>query len=83
MQPERDIHCSPLAASACAAILNSTLPLCRAALRPRLLVPIGLAAAMWAFNHQTGGALPLRDEGCLLLGFLSYKVRLLVLTGCS
>eukprot|EP00891_Asterochloris_glomerata_P008561 jgi/Astpho2/8561/fgenesh1_pg.00125_%23_51_t len=45
----------------------------RAALRPRLLVPIGLAAAMWAFNHQTDGALSLRDEGCLLLGFLSYK----------
>ena len=31
---------------------------------------------MWAFNHQTDGALSLRDEGCLLLGFLSYKVGL-------
>ena len=67
----------------CAAIFNSTLLLCRAALRPRLLVPIGLAAAMWAFNQQTDGALSLRDEGCLLLGFLSYKVRLFVLIGCS
>jgi hypothetical protein len=50
----------------------------RAALRPRLLVPLGLAMAVAAFNAASPEPLPLVDEGCVLAGFLSYKVALLV-----
>lgn len=30
---------------------------------------------MWTFNSFSSAQLSLQDEGCLLLGFLSYKVR--------
>jgi len=50
----------------------------RAALRPRLLVPLALALGVAAFNAAAPEPLPLVDEGCVLAGFLSYKVALLI-----
>lgn len=50
----------------------------RTALRPRLLVLVGLAAALGAYNAAAPEPLPVVYEGCLLGGFLSYKVALLV-----
>lgn len=49
----------------------------RAALRPRLLVPVGLAAAIGAWNRLSGAPLPLLYEGCIAGGFLAYKGALL------
>ncbi len=49
------------------------------ALRPRLLVPVTLAASMAAFNALNAeGPLSGYQELALLLGFLSHKVALLV-----
>lgn len=50
----------------------------RAALRPRLLVLVGVAALIAAYNKAAPEPLPLVYEGCILGGFLSYKVALLV-----
>lgn len=50
----------------------------RAALRPRLLVLVGLAGLVAAYNAAAPEPLPLVYEGCVLGGFLSYKVALLV-----
>lgn len=50
----------------------------RSALRPRLLVLIGLAALMGLYNRAAAEPLPLVYEGCVLGGFLSYKLALLV-----
>lgn len=48
----------------------------RAGFRPRLLIPIGLAAGIWACNHFGWHTLSRMEEGCLLLGFLSFKAAL-------
>lgn len=50
------------------------------ALRPRLLVPVGLAAMSGAVNLAAGPGqgLDLLHQGCLLGGFLAYKVALLI-----
>jgi hypothetical protein len=50
----------------------------RAALRPRLLVPGALALGVAAFNAAAPQPLPLVDEGCVLAGFLAYKIALLI-----
>jgi len=49
----------------------------RAALRPRLLVPVGLAALVGLYNLLADEPLPLVYEGCALGGFLSYKLALI------
>ncbi|KIY91228.1 hypothetical protein MNEG_16736 [Monoraphidium neglectum] len=49
----------------------------RASLRPRLLVPVGLAAAVGLFNALAEEPIPLLYTGCMLGGFLSYKGALL------
>ncbi|KAI8476345.1 MAG: hypothetical protein J3K34DRAFT_401981 [Monoraphidium minutum] len=49
----------------------------RAALRPRLLVPVGLAAAVAAYNAIADDPIPLLYSGCMLGGFLAYKGALL------
>jgi len=49
----------------------------RAALRPRLLVPVGLACGVGVWNALSDAPLPLLYEGCLLGGFLAYKGALL------
>jgi hypothetical protein len=46
------------------------------ALSPRLLVPVALGCLIGIYNKATGEPLPLLYSGCLLLGFLSYKVAL-------
>ena len=48
------------------------------ALRPRLLVPISLAAIMAAYNSSAEVPLSGMEESSLLLGFLSHKVALLI-----
>ena len=48
------------------------------ALRPRLLVPISLAALMAAYNSAAETPLAGMEETALLLGFLSHKVALLL-----
>lgn len=45
---------------------------------PLTYLPTGLAAAMAAFNRLTDNSLDTLHEGCLLLGFLSYKVPLIL-----
>ncbi|GLI61890.1 hypothetical protein VaNZ11_004402 [Volvox africanus] len=52
----------------------------RQALQPRLLVPVSLAGLSAAYNQIAGpdGALDLLHQGCLLGGFLSYKLALLI-----
>lgn len=50
----------------------------RAALRPRLLVPVGLAAGVWACNFSGLHTVTQTEEGCLVLGFLSFKAALLL-----
>ncbi|GFR52709.1 hypothetical protein Agub_g15338 [Astrephomene gubernaculifera] len=52
----------------------------RQALQPRLLVPVGLACLAAAYNRVAGPdhSLDLLHQGCLLGGFLSYKLALLV-----
>lgn len=50
----------------------------RAGLRPRLLVPIGLGAGIWACNHSGLHMVSHTEEGCLILGFLSFKAALLL-----
>jgi hypothetical protein len=49
----------------------------RAALKPRLLVPVGMAAAVAVWNRLSGSPLPLLYEGCMMGGFLAYKGALL------
>lgn len=51
----------------------------RYSLNPRLLIPTGLALACFAYNSVLGGENPLGlvEEGCLLGGFLGYKVALI------
>ena len=46
----------------------------RAGLRPRLLIPIGLAAGIWACNQSGWHTVSRIEQGCLVLGFLSFKV---------
>ncbi|GBF91994.1 hypothetical protein Rsub_04718 [Raphidocelis subcapitata] len=48
-----------------------------AALRPRLLVPVGLASAVAVWNALSGAPLSLLYQGCMLGGFLAYKGALL------
>ena len=50
--------------------------LCRAGLRARLLVPVGLGACVWACNQSGLHTVTRTEEGCLILGFLSFKVLL-------
>ncbi|EFJ50235.1 hypothetical protein VOLCADRAFT_104055 [Volvox carteri f. nagariensis] len=52
----------------------------RQALQPRLLVPVALAGLSAAYNQIVGPerALDLLHQGCLLGGFLSYKLALLI-----
>lgn len=49
----------------------------RKALQPRLLVPIGLGCLIGVYNRVTGDTAPVLYSGCLLLGFLSYKLALI------
>lgn len=51
----------------------------RYSLNPRLLIPIGLAGACFTYNNVYGSEAPLGliEEGCLLGGFLGYKVSLI------
>ena len=51
----------------------------RYSLNPRLLIPIGLAMGCFAYNRVLGSETPLGlvEEGCLLGGFLGYKVALI------
>jgi len=39
----------------------------------RLVVPVALAAGIWAWNHAAPAPLTNAEEGCVLLGFLSHK----------
>ncbi len=49
---------------------------CRHALQPRLLILVGLVAGINAYNAAfPEQPLSLVEEGCLVAGFLSYKVR--------
>eukprot|EP00192_Tetraselmis_astigmatica_P021331 CAMPEP_0117652974 /NCGR_PEP_ID=MMETSP0804-20121206/2935_1 /TAXON_ID=1074897 /ORGANISM="Tetraselmis astigmatica, Strain CCMP880" /LENGTH=267 /DNA_ID=CAMNT_0005459101 /DNA_START=94 /DNA_END=896 /DNA_ORIENTATION=- len=48
------------------------------ALKPRLLLPVALAAGAWWFNQNSETPLGLVEEGCLFLGFSSYKLALVV-----
>ena len=48
------------------------------ALNPRLLVFVGLACLMGCYNSVAEEPLSRLEEGCLLLGFLSYKVSLIL-----
>ncbi|GLC49332.1 hypothetical protein PLESTB_000207600 [Pleodorina starrii] len=52
----------------------------RQALQPRLLVPVALAGLGAAYNRVAGpeASLDLVHQGCLLGGFLSYKLALLI-----
>lgn len=50
------------------------------ALRPRLLVPVAMAALLGAINLVSEEPLPLVYQGCALGGFLSYKLALLLET---
>lgn len=45
----------------------------RQALKPRLLVPVALATCMGLYNALAPEPLETLYEGCLLLGFLTYK----------
>jgi hypothetical protein len=49
----------------------------RAALRPRLLVPVGLASSIAVWNALSDAPLSLLYEGCVMGGFLAYKGALL------
>lgn len=49
--------------------------MCRQALKPRLLVPVALAAGMAAYNHMAEQPLQGMEQASLLVSFLSYKVR--------
>ncbi|KAL3144325.1 hypothetical protein ABBQ32_004086 [Trebouxia sp. C0010 RCD-2024] len=56
----------------------------RAGLRPRLLIPVGLAAGIWACNQCGWHSVTRVEQGCLVLGFLSFKVvPLLASTPCG
>lgn len=48
------------------------------ALRPRLMVPFLLAVLMAAYNKNSEQPLELLYQGCLLGGFLSYKIALIL-----
>jgi len=50
----------------------------RESLKPRLLVPAMLAGGCWLYNHgaEPSAQLGLVEEGCLVLGFASYKLAL-------
>eukprot|EP00775_Hariotina_reticulata_P010099 gene10099-10255_t len=50
----------------------------QAALKPRLLVPVGLGLLIAVYNAVADEQLPLVYSGCLLLGFFSHKVALVV-----
>ncbi|DBA93920.1 hypothetical protein WJX82_005828 [Trebouxia sp. C0006] len=50
----------------------------RAGLRARLLVPVGLGACVWACNQSGLHTVTRVEEGCLILGFLSFKAALLL-----
>lgn len=49
------------------------------ALRPRLVVPIALAALVTLYNSFSAEPLGLIQEGCLFAGFLAYKAALITL----
>ncbi|CAD7699711.1 unnamed protein product [Ostreobium quekettii] len=49
----------------------------RHALHPRLLVVVALGLGVWLYNSLSGDPLEPGEEGCLLLGFLVYKVALI------
>ena len=51
--------------------------ICRAAFRPRQLILVLLAAGIWACKALGIHDVTRLEEGCLLLGFLSYKVSFL------
>jgi hypothetical protein len=46
----------------------------RQALKPRLLVPVALAAGMAVYNHMAEQPLHGMEQASLLAGFLSFKV---------
>lgn len=48
------------------------------ALSPRLLVPVGLGVLIGVYNRVSGDTMPVLLSGCLLLGFLSHKVALVI-----
>merc|ERR1712136_676755 len=50
----------------------------QAALQPRLLVPVALAAGAWYYNQTAETPLGLVEGGCRLLGFGSYKLALVI-----
>lgn len=52
---------------------------CRQALKPRLLVPVGLAAGVALYNSWAEQPLAGVEEFSLLGGFLSYKVYYILL----
>lgn len=53
-----------------------SVPGCRQALRPRLLVVVALAAAVYGYNMQAETPLSAGVQLALFAGFLSYKVLL-------
>lgn len=56
----------------------------RQAIKPRLLIPVSLAAGMAAYNHVSQEPLHGMEQAALLAGFLSYKVRVVILLhACS
>ena len=48
--------------------------MCRQALKPRMLVIVGLTAALAFYNSTAEHKIGLVEESALLAGFLSYKV---------
>ena len=51
--------------------------MCRQALKPRLLIIVGLIAALAFYNSTAEHKIGLVEESALLAGFLSYKVVIL------
>ena len=51
----------------------------RYSLNPRLLIPVGLVLGCFFYNslHDSGSQLGLVEEGCMIGGFLGYKVALI------
>ena len=65
-----------MASTLCSHVVAERLCCClyRQALKPRLLVPVGLAAGMAAYNQMSQQPLQGMEQASLLAGFLSYKV---------
>ena len=51
--------------------------MCRQALKPRLLIIVGLTAALAFYNSAAEHKIGLVEESALFAGFLSYKVVIL------